>query len=120
MDVVRQYGDARMNALDLALNCSAGRNACNDENSLVRQLVTAGAEPTGNAKAHQKGTTPHAWRKQPDTGGASSSRSGVEGGWASAQFVLRRKTNAIGRIIAETGAAESDSDDAPRADDGSP
>jgi hypothetical protein len=116
LDVVRQYGDARMNALDLALNCSAGRNACNDENSLVRQLVTAGAEPTGNAKAHQKGTTPHAWRKQPDTGGASSSRSGVEG-WAATQFALRRKINTPGRVIVETGEAGYDSDDSPRADD---
>ena len=119
LDVVRQYDGGRMNALDLAVNCSAGPNAFNDPNSLVRQLVTAGAEPTGNARAHQNGTTAHSWKKLPDTGGASPSRSGVEG-WASTQFALRRKINTRGRVIVETGEAEYDSGDAPMADDVQP
>ena len=43
-----------MNALDLALNGSAGPDAIADDTSVVSQLVMAGATMTGNSKAWQR------------------------------------------------------------------
>ena len=43
-----------MNALDLALNGSAGPDAIADDTSVVSQLVMAGATMIGNSKAWQR------------------------------------------------------------------
>ena len=53
-DVVRPYNDIPMNALDLALNGSAGPDAIADDTSVVSQLVMAGATMAGNSKAWQR------------------------------------------------------------------
>ena len=50
-----------MNALDLALNGAAGKNAIADPTSIVYQLVKAGATMTGNSKAWQRKSNPALW-----------------------------------------------------------
>ena len=94
-DIVREYTGVPMNALDLALNNSAGLSALGDSSSIVSQLVTAGATMTGNSKAWQQGMTPHRWRRVQDPAASSSDGPRLP---ARVEAERRRTLNATGRV----------------------
>jgi hypothetical protein len=91
-----------MNALDLALNVAAGRNAIADPTSIVYQLVKAGATMTGNSKAWQQKSTPDRWRRVEVSGGASSTDGPRQP--TRLQQELRRERNATGRLADDSFA----------------
>ena len=95
-DVVRPYNGIPMNALDLALNGAAGKNAIADPKSIVYQLVKAGATMTGNSKAWQRKSNPALWRGVAVSGAGSSTDGPRQA--ARLQQELRRDMNATGRL----------------------
>ena len=94
-DIVRKYKDVPLNALDLALNSTAGQTALDDSSSIVSQLVTAGATMTGNSKAWQRGLTPHRWRRVHDPAAGSSDGARQP---ARVEADRRRNLNKTGRV----------------------
>ena len=96
-DIVRAINGVPMNALDLALNTSAGPSALNESSSIVSQLVTAGATMTGNSRAWQQGLTPHRWKRVHDPAAAAGPSGGTR---QPARFEAdrRRTLNRTGRV----------------------
>ena len=92
-----------MNALDLALNGSVGKEV--GPQSMVGIMVTAGAIMTGNSKAYIDGTTPHQWRRQAGPLFHYPAGAIVPRSTAASQAVFRR-SDGIGRAVDDFDAVD--------------